>query len=298
MTMSPAQSQISPASSLRIEPVGCALGATIHGLDLDAIDPAVAAALTQALHEHGVLFYRGGSGTVTGAQFLGLAEALGDILVYPYRSKSYPTDDERLSYVDSDSRASKAYRTNVWHTDGTPEECPPQAALLNPVELPRRGGDTMWASMYAAYDSLSSHYQRFLDGLEALHTTENVARRMGEGIDRDLFANGSKCVHPVVLTDSVTGRRMLYVNENYTERLVGFSAAESDSVLRMLFDHVNTPEFHVRWQWQVNDIAVWEERVTLHRAVADYEGRRVLRRVALKGDRPAFNAAHAGGTHA
>jgi taurine dioxygenase len=145
----------------------------------------------------------------------------------------------------------------------------------------------MWANMYAAYEALSSHYQRFLDGLEALHTTDCVLRKMGPRADPDIFGEGARRVHPAVLTDPVTGRRMLYVNENYTERLVGLSDAESASVLRLLFDHINTPEFHVRWQWQLGDIAIWEERVTQHRAVADFEGRRVMRRIAWQGGVPA-----------
>jgi taurine dioxygenase len=80
---------------------------------------------------------------------------------------------------------------------------------------------------------------------------------------------------------------MLYVNANYTERIVGLSETESASVLQMLFSHINTPEFHVRWQWHSNDVAIWEERVTQHRAVADYQGRRALRRLAIRGTRPA-----------
>jgi taurine dioxygenase len=286
--MSPVKSTPSQASTVRIEPMGGCVGALIHGLDLDAVDEAASATLKQALHEHGVLFYRHSApNNVTDKQFMRLAEAFGEIFVYPYRLKDYPVEDERLNFVDMDSRQSKGSRTSVWHTDGTPEERPPQAALLNPVVLPPRGGDTMWASMYAAYDSLSSHYQRFLDGLQAEHTTANAVRQMGDGIDKDMFGKGSTCVHPVVITDPVTNRRMLFVNANYTERIVGLTPAESQSVLQMLFNHINTPEFHVRWQWQVNDIGIWEERVTQHRAVADYDGRRVLRRVTLQGSRPA-----------
>jgi taurine dioxygenase len=273
---------------LHIEPLGGALGAIVRDLKLGEIDSEIAAILNQALHQHGVLFYRHPPGeALSASQFLQLAEAFGEILVYPYRFKDYPTEDARISYVDNDSSSSKAYRINAWHTDGSPEERPPQAALLNPVKLPSHGGETMWASMYAAYDSLSSYYQRFLDGLQALHTTKSVVRKMGATADPDIFGNGSEYVHPVICTDPVTGRRMLYVNANYTERIVGLTDAESDSVLQMLFAHINTPEFHVRWQWDLNDVAIWEERITQHRAVANYEGRRLLRRVAIQGGRPA-----------
>jgi taurine dioxygenase len=168
------------------------------------------------------------------------------------------------------------FRINHWHTDGTALEFPPQAALLTPVELPSVGGDTMWASMYAAWESLSSHLQLLLDGLEAVHSTAKLP----------FLDQTRRAVHPVVIRDPVTQRRALYVNSNWTERIVGMHDGESDALLSMLFAHVNTPEFHVRLRWQLGTVAVWEERVTQHRGVADFDGPRKLRRVAIPGDRP------------
>jgi taurine dioxygenase len=281
------QVQAAPSNTLGFAPMTGDFGAMIQGLDLDTVNAAAGAVLNDALHRYGVLVHRPGpEQALTAEQLIRLGEALGEILVYPYRTRDYPTDDMRLSYVDTVASTTRSMRTAAWHTDGTPEECPPQSALMNPLILPPQGGNTMWASMYAAWDALSPRYQAFLDGLEALHATDTVLRKMGPGTDPDIFGEGAQCVHPVALTDPVTGRRMLYVNANYTERLLGLSAAESDSVLRMLFEHINTPEFHIRWQWQPNDIVIWEERVTQHRAVADFEGRRVMRRIALKGTRP------------
>jgi taurine dioxygenase len=274
------------SSSLAFEPMANDFGAMIAGLDLGAVDELAAARLDEALHRHGVLFYRRGA-DITEEEFIALGAAMGEILVYPYRRDDYTEADQRLNFVDMDAGTTTELRTAAWHTDGTPEPLPPQSAMLNPVILPAAGGDTMWASMYAAYEALSPHYQRLLDGLDALHTTDAVLRKMGPRADPAMFGKGASHVHPAVLTDPVTGRRLLYVNANYTERLIGLTDRESASLLAMLFELIDTPEFHLRWQWRLGDIAIWEERVTQHKAVPDYVGRRVMRRIAWKGAPPA-----------
>jgi taurine dioxygenase len=144
----------------------------------------------------------------------------------------------------------------------------------------------MWASMTAAFDDLSSRLQRLLDGMEALHSTHTVARFLDEELGEEAFGKGESHVHPVVITDPTTGHKALYVNSNYTERLVGTSDRESAQLLHMLFEHVNTPEFHVRLRWQSNMVAVWQEQVTQHRVVADFTDPRVLRQITISGDRP------------
>jgi taurine dioxygenase len=274
---------LSRSGTLEIEPMANRFGALLRGIDFDRLEATLGDRLNQALNRHGVLFYRPGAGKpVSNEQFVALAETLGDVIRYPYRrGENYP--DERLGKIDTDARAINRFGTSLWHTDGTSQECPPQAAMLSPEELPPQGGDTMWADMVAAYEALSPDFRRFLDGLEALHTTEIPARRSGEP---EVYGKGSQFIHPVVLTDPSTGRRMLYVNEHYTERVIGLGEAESASLLRLLYAHTNTPEFHVRWAWQLHDIVIWEERLTQHRAVANFDGPRVLRRAAIKGERP------------
>jgi taurine dioxygenase len=163
---------------------------------------------------------------------------------------------------------------------------PAYAALLTPAILPSVGGDTLWASMTAAFDALSSHYQNLLEGMEALHSTATASRlKHVDGPDPD-FGAGESAVHPVVPIDPLTGRKFLYVNSNYTERLVGVSDWESMRLLQMLYDHVNTPEFHVRLRWQLGTVAVWHERLTQHRAVNDYSERRAMRRITVQGEPP------------
>jgi taurine dioxygenase len=172
----------------------------------------------------------------------------------------------------------KEVRINYFHTDGTALEHPPQAAILTPVELPAAGGDTMFASMYAAWDALSSHYQRMLEGLEVLHSTRRLP-----------FLNEVPgTIHPAVIRDAVTGRKMLFVNANYSDRVIGMSERESEELLQFLFAHINTPEFHVRQRWRLGMVAVWEERVVQHRGVADFTGPRKLRRLTFKGSRPSL----------
>jgi taurine dioxygenase len=267
---------------LRIEPASAALGAWVRDIDMAAEQaPAVRAALAEALHRYGVLFLEP-TDPIDRDAFVRFGACFGELLVYPY---SHDPGHPEVTSIDSERVPPVAYRTNQWHTDGSPEECPPQAALMRAVTLPATGGDTMWASMYAAWEALSDRYQRFLDGLEAEHSTA-AALRHYDSSQANVFGEGARTLHPVAPRDPVTGRRMLYVNANYTERICGLTATESDSVLQMLLQHVNTPEFHIRLQWRPNTVAVWEERVTQHRAVADYDGLRRLDRITIRGDRP------------
>jgi taurine dioxygenase len=234
----------------------------------------VAEQLTQALHENGVLFFSAGE-PVSDEEHQQFARVFGEVLTHSVAESLYK-DDSDFDTFDS----AEQYPTDVWHTDGSTWACPPQASVLRCIVMPPFGGDTMWASMYAAYESLSSHYQLLLDGLEAVHTTAGVARR-NPGLT---LKEKPGQVQPVVLRDPVTGRRMLYVNSLYTDRIVGFSDTESERLLSMLFEHVNTPEFHVRLRWKQDTIAVWEERVTQHRAIYDYHPMpRLMKRLEIAG---------------
>lgn len=260
-----------------LERLSGAIGARVHGVSLRGpLGPETAAALVGALHEHGVLFFEFDE-VVSQADFHAFGAIFGEI-EDGYRISALE-DGEPVAeaIMDSAKTPMKAYRVNTWHSDGTLFECPPQAAMLTCLEAPPVGGDTMWASMYAAWEALSSHTQRLLEEAEVL----NSAKRL------DWLKSDASAVHPAVITDPVTGRKALFVNENYSERILGMSEHESESLLQMLFRHVNTPEFHVRHRWKPGHVAVWEERVTLHRGVADFTGPRKMRRITFIGDRPA-----------
>jgi taurine dioxygenase len=259
-------------TDIRFERVTGTVGAIVHGVALDETSPAVAEQLNRALHEYGVLFFEYDH-CLSAAEFLEFSKLFGEA----EDSYKFTIDNGEAPYIDSDQVPMKDVRINYWHTDGTAMERPPQSAMLTPVELPEAGGDTMWCSMYAAWDALSPHYQRMLEGLEVQHSTARLPFLREQDV---------KAVHPAVIRDAVTGRKMLFVNANYSERIIGMSDSESEELLQMLFRHINTPEFHVRLRWRLGTVAVWEERVVQHRGVADFTGPRKLRRLTFKGDRP------------
>lgn len=266
-------------TQIRFTKATATIGARVHGVGLETeATPEVMQTLRQGLHEHGVLFFEFGK-QIDELQQRKFGELFGELEpVYGFSTQQAEEQAKTGSkgLIDSNFQPLKEYRTGMWHTDGTPFECPPQAAILTGIEPPELGGGTMWANMYAAYEDLSSHYQRLLDGLQVQHGTTRTP----------FVKQPARTTHPAVIKDPVTGKKALYVNSVYSERFLEMSERESDSLLRFLFEHVNTPEFHVALTWQVGTTAVWEERVTQHRAVDSFVGPRKLRRVTIKGDKP------------
>lgn len=267
------------ATRIRFDKTTPTIGARVQGIGLDTEPtPEIVETLRQALHEHGVLFFEFGKRIEEDEQrkFGRLFGELEPVYGFSTGQEEKQAKSGSGGLIDANFQPLRQYRTNVWHTDGTPFECPPQAAILTAVEPPELGGGTMWANMYAAYESLSSHYQNLLDGLQVLHST----------LRTPFVKQRAETVHPAIIRDPVTGKKALYVNANYSERFVELSETESDSLMKFLFEHVNTPEFHVALTWKVGTTAVWEERVTQHRAIDSFVGERKLRRVTIKGDRP------------
>jgi taurine dioxygenase len=263
-----------------VTPVTGVIGASVTGLDVRGEhSPEVQDLMNRALHEHGVLFVRF-EGEIEPEDQRRFARMFGEL------HESYFNAGEIPFVSQVDSNRLRHFGPDLWHTDSPMIAEPPQAAVLRAVLLPDVGGDTMWASTCAAYEALSSKMQRFLEGLEALHTSESLLNQRPAGREGKLFKEYQSAVHPVVIRDSVTGKPALYVNRSYTERLVGLSDHESASVLGMLLDHLNNPDFQVRLKWDTQTIAIWEERVTLHRAVNDYEGRRIMHRTVIDGRAP------------
>ncbi|MDH3645113.1 MAG: TauD/TfdA family dioxygenase, partial [Gammaproteobacteria bacterium] len=161
-----------------------------------------------------------------------------------------------------------------WHTDITFSPEPALMSVLHMVRCPEVGGDTMWSSLYAAFDELSEPMQEMCEGLTALHDAlpHNRPEQM--------------TVHPVVRVHPVTGRKALYVNEHFTRRIVEMNATESDAVLRYLTGWVQNPRFTVRYRWAEGTIAMWDNRCTQHFVLNDFEGERVIQRVTVMGDKP------------
>jgi taurine dioxygenase len=182
----------------------------------------------------------------------------------------------------------------IWHTDVTFSKTPPMGGILIARLLPQTGGDTLWSSSTAAFDALSPAMQNFLLPLTATHSLAQSfpeARfALGEEARARLEAakrNNPPVVHPVIRTHPVTQRKGLFVQEGFTTHINELSPAESKTVLRFLYQHSVKPEFVVRWRWQVNDVAFWDNRVTQHYATDDYRpARRVMNRATVLGDAP------------
>jgi taurine dioxygenase len=176
-----------------------------------------------------------------------------------------------------------------WHSDVSCDAEPPMGSILHLHTIPASGGDTMFASMYAAHDALSDPVKDFIGGLSAWHESAHVHRdRLGhKGTLRDGDDSYPVSLHPVVRTHPVTGRKALFVNENFTTRIDGLKPRESEALLKMLYDHIATPEFHCRFAWREKSVAFWDNRCAQHRVVWDYfPAVRHGYRVTVAGDKP------------
>ena len=273
-------------SALAIRPLTPTVGAEIYGVDLSRpLSHGEVDAIEEALLAHGVLFFR--SQDITPAQQIAFARQMGPVSVPPFAPK-YGTDPELIVL---DQVSPKGEGADEWHSDNTFMAEPPMGSILKAVQLPTYGGDTCFASMYAAYDALSGEMKRMLEGMEAVH---DITRPLQKAIDAghsdaDLAEVQRKwppVTHPVVRTHPITGRRALFVNGNSTVRLVGVPPRENEVLMRFLIDHVRDPVFQCRFRWDLNAIAFWDNRSVQHYAVPDYAERRVMHRVTLAGDRP------------
>jgi taurine dioxygenase len=174
-----------------------------------------------------------------------------------------------------------------WHSDVSCDLEPPMGSILYIKTCPPKGGDTLFASMYAAYEALSDRMKQYLDGLTAVHDGEDVYRGTYANFGVQDKPDYPRAEHPVVRTHPVTGRKALYVNRGFTRRILGVPRDESEGVLRYLYEHMENPLFQCRFRWRANSIAFWDNRAVQHRAMWDYwPHTRSGNRVTVKGDRP------------
>jgi taurine dioxygenase len=275
------------SAAIGVHPVAGALGAEVSGLELARpLDDATVAALRQAWLEHLVLFFR--DQALSPAQFLAFARRFGEPIEYPFVRglDDYPEiipvlklEHERVNFG------------GVWHSDTAYLDVPPMASMLVAREIPPFGGDTLFANMYLAYETLSDGMKRMLDGLVAVNSSAKAdASRTREDRMKDRAREAARdyvAAHPVVRRHPETGRRALYVNVAHTVRFDGMTEEESAPLLAFLFQHQNRPEFTCRFRWRPGSIAFWDNRCAQHHAINDYRGhRRLLHRVTLAGDSP------------
>jgi taurine dioxygenase len=258
-----------------------AIGAEVSGIDLAApLSNRQVSELHDALMAHQVLFFRDQDLSVDRHKALG--RLFGELLVHPAaRAEVEGHPEIRVVHADEKTQVATG---EVWHSDMSCEPEPPMGSILYMHQTPQAGGDTAFANMYLAYETLSEPVKRLCEGLHGLHTSAHV-------YSRGVYARSDKkfpeAVHPVVRTHPVTKRKSLFVNRGFTTRIVELAKAESDAVLGMLLRHAETPEFQCRFRWARHSVAFWDNRCALHRATFDYHPEvRHGHRVTIRGDRP------------
>ncbi len=251
----------------QVDRLAPALGAEIRGVDLAAPSAEDIADIKALLLENLVIFFP--DQVISVDEHVALGRQFGPLEGHPNLKNPYTQHPELFELA-----ASHGGVADEWHTDITFREEPALMSVLHMVKCPPSGGDTMWTSLYRAYDELSPPLQELCEGLSALHDAlpHNHPEQMA--------------VHPVVRVHPETGRKALYVNEHFTRRIVEMNATESDAILRHLTRWVSNPRFTVRYHWQEGTIAMWDNRCTQHFVLNDFEGERVIQRVTVMGDKP------------
>lgn len=274
-------------SEIDVHPFTGGVGAEIRNVDLARLDEGSTEIIRRTLFDRGVVFFR--DQQLTPEQHVAAAERFGAINVNRFfkHVDGYP--------MIAEVRKEPEQKTNIgggWHTDHSYDQAPALGSMLYAREVPDSGGDTMFASMYAAYDALSDGLKRTLEGLRAEHSSRHVFgannRRPKDNDLQGRLGNPElamqDAVHPVVIRHPGSGRKALYVNPGFTLRFAGWTDEESRPLLDYLYRHAVRPEFCCRFQWADGSLAFWDNRATWHYAVNDYHGeRRLMHRITIEG---------------
>jgi len=281
---------------MRIEPLTTHIGAEIGGVDLAeaARNDDLFGAIREALLTHKVLFLR--DQHIAKADHVAFAHRFGDLEDHPVAGSD--PDHPGLVCIYKDLDSPPDHFENAWHCDATWREIPPMGAVLRCIECPPIGGDTIWANMSRAYDELPDHVRETIEGLRARHSIEaTFGARMPIEKRHALKAQYPDAEHPVVRTHPETGEKALYVS-GFTTHFTNFHtsanvrygqdfAPGSANLLSYLIGRAAIPEYQVRWRWQPNSVAIWDNRCTQHYAVMDYwPAVRKMERAGIVGDRP------------
>tara|TARA_Y100000766_G_C18834680_1_gene569796 strand:- start:244 stop:1164 length:921 start_codon:yes stop_codon:yes gene_type:complete len=271
--------------SIDVKPATALIGGYVSGVDLtQPLAPQQVDDLSHALAEHNVLFFRE-QPELTPRQQVDFSQNFGALHIHPAAPHYAGHPEVIVIHTHKDSQVNNG---GGWHTDVSCDEEPPLGTVLQLHTLPNTGGDTLFANMYAAFEALSDFMKDFLRGCTAMHESEHVyrGRYSDRGVD-DAGKSFPSAVHPVVRTHPVSRREALYVNRGFTTKIVDMEALESDALLKFLFTHLEQPQFQVRFQWEPNSIAFWDNRCTQHLALWDYwPEERKGHRVTIKGERP------------
>lgn len=266
-------------------------GAVVSNLQLATMTDTELAELRNAFTEYGLLFFR--DQDLPPQEHLRFANRFGSIVVNKFFKTS--ADSPQIAEV----RKEKTQQTNIgggWHTDHSYDVIPAMGSILVARTLPETGGDTQFANLAAAYDSLPNDLKTKIEGLRAIHSNthlygENGLYRLTDlneqlgGMDRV-----GDATHPVVIKHPESGRKVLYVNPGHTIQFEGWDFAESRALLDELYAHVTQPQFTCSFNWLPGSVTFWDNRCTWHQANNDYQGQaRLMHRITLAGS--ALNAA-------
>lgn len=277
---------------IEVKPVAGACGAEVTGVDLSQpLENEIFAEIHQAFLDHQVLFFR--DQNLTEDEHKAFGRRFGDLNIHP---RYEPLDGHPEIFPIRKDPEDKRIVGESWHHDLTHLPAPPLGSILYALEVPPVGGDTMFASQYAAYDALSDGLKKTLDCMKAVHdnriqspkiaATRNTERtsKLREDADEE---DEPECEHPVIITHPESGRKALFVNRVRTHRFKDMTEEESKPLLEYLFEHSHKPEFTCRFRWEKGSITFWDNRCLMHKALNDYPGyKRYMNRVTVNGGRP------------
>ena len=273
-------------NSLNIKPFAPNLGAVITNVDLsNDINDAELKGIRDAFHKFQVLFFQNQS-EISPENHIKLGRCFGDLHIHPAapKMKNYP----QIFEINTDKNSKIANGAEDFHSDVSCDIEPPLGTMLQLHILPECGGDTMFANMYMAYEALSNPMQKFLSDLKASHESEHFySGRYKTESNGQSKTEYPSAIHPVIRTHPETGKKAIFVNKFFTTRILGLEPQESKFILDFLFSHIEKTEFQIRYRWNKNDMAFWDNRCTIHKALWDYfPHERKGRRVTIKGDIP------------
>ena len=279
---------------LKIKKISPRIGAQIKGVNFSqSLTNSVYEAIYEALIDHLVILIR--NCEITPAAHLAFAQNFGN-LDDPHIHYPHVNGYENIMLLEND--ADNPADTNSWHTDMTYKQEPPFASVLVARSVPECGGDTLWSSCYAAYERLPDGMKSYLEGLDAIHDYgdfRNSYAKVALGEERNQLLNESiakfgQCVKPIIGQHPVSGLKYLNFNVAFVSHIVGLTTSESDALKTFIANHMNKPEDQMRWRWKEGDLAMWDNRVTMHYALADYHPQyRCMNRVTVIQDRRAVH---------
>jgi taurine dioxygenase len=281
--------------TINVEEMSPACGAIIEGIDLSQdLTNRQFDEIHEALLDRTVIVFR--DQNMTPDQQVAFSRRFGEPQPSELSGFEKSKENPEIDILEYDADNPPHVTRDLWHTDFVGTARPTMGTVLYAKDIPPRGGDTVWVNMVAAYEALSDRMKAHLEGLEAYHDSyqpyaQEVRPEMydaDKGTDyiRDRRAKYLPSLHPLIRKHPVTGKRGLFVNESMTTFIKDMDRKESDMLLRYLYDYLRTPEFNYRHKWKTNDLAVWDNRVSLHYALFDYTDHRLMHRVVIQGDVP------------